>query len=130
MAEVYFSSEKKNIEVTVTMSTQNFIDTMISHKGISFQGTFVYGKPDHSKRFQVWNEISALHSTEDGAWFLTGDFNEIIDNREKSGGTVKAEGPFCAFRSFLSHNDLFDIKHHGNFLSWRGVRNLQVVQCD
>ena len=120
---------KKDIEVSVTNATQNYIDTMISHKGISFQSTFVYGEPDQAKRFAVWNEITTLHPAGDGAWFLTGDFNEIIDNGEKSGGVVRAEGTFCAFRSFLSHNDLFDVKHHGNFLSWRGVRNLQVIQC-
>lgn len=77
----------------------------------------------------MWNEITSLHPKGEEAWFLTGDFNEIIDNGEKSGGAVRAEGTFCAFRFFLSHNDLFDFKHHGNFLSWRGVRNTQVVQC-
>ena len=85
--------------------------------------------PDHAKRNAVWNELTALRPQDGEPWFLTGDFNELIDNSEKSGGQVRAEGTFCAFRTFLSTNDLFDIKHYGNFLSWRGKRNSQVVQC-
>ncbi|KAG2292282.1 hypothetical protein Bca52824_038951 [Brassica carinata] len=97
--------------------------------GISFHATFVYGEPDHSKRIAVWNTLSDLHPNANEAWFLTGDFNEIVDNNEKSGGPERSEGSFCAFRSFLSKLDLFDTKHSGNYLSWRGVRGTHVVQC-
>ena len=48
---------------------------------------------------------------------------------KKSGGPERSEGSFCAFRSFLSQLDLFDIKHSGNYLSWRGKRGTHVVQC-
>lgn len=33
------------------------------------------------------------------------------------------------FRSFISENDLFDLPHTGDFLSWRGVRANDVVRC-
>lgn len=29
---------------------------------------------------------------------------------------------------FLKKNDLFDVKHYGNFLSWKGKRNSHLVQ--
>ena len=112
-----FLAWKKDIDLTVKHATNNYIDTRILFKGISFHATFVYGEPEVSKRLQVWNEISNLHSTNGGPWFLTGDFNEIIDNSEKSGGPDRAEGTFGAFRSFLSQNDLFDLKHSGSYLS-------------
>lgn len=89
----------------------------------------MYGEPDHSKRVEVWNAISSLRPAAGRPWFLTGDFNEITDNSEKKGGPERAEGTFCAFRTFLSKNDLFDIKHYGNFLSWRGKRSSHTVQC-
>lgn len=122
-------SWKKDINLTVNSSTHNFIDTTIEHKGISFQATFVYGEPDHTKRLQVWDALSSLHPDTDKPWFLTGDFNEIIDNSEKSDGPDRAEGTFCAFRSFLSQNDLFDLKHSGSYLSWRGKRHTHLVPC-
>lgn len=42
---------------------------------------------------------------------------------------MRAEGTLCAFRSFLSQNDLFDLKHSGNFLSWRGRRGSHLIHC-
>ncbi|CAA7058695.1 unnamed protein product [Microthlaspi erraticum] len=62
-------------------------------------------------------------------WFLTGDFNDLLDHHEKSGGPQRAEGTFGDFRTFVSQNDLFDIPHSGNFLSWRGTRHTHLVHC-
>lgn len=81
------------------------------------------------KRQGIWNEISALQTVPGEPWFLTGDFNEIVENSEKCGGPARAEGTFCAFRTFLSHNGLFDLKHSGSSLSWRGQRHSHLVQC-
>lgn len=63
------------------------------------------------------------------AWLLTGDFNEITDNPEKSRGKERPESFFSNFRSFLSNCDLFDIRHAGNFLSWKGTRHTHLVHC-
>ena len=122
-----FLSWKKYITLNVISSSDNYIDTIISHKGNTFHTTFVYGEPDHTKRQRVWNERSALHTQ--GPWFLTRDFNEIVDNNEKSGGPERAKGTFCAFRSFLSQNDHFDLKFSRSYLSWRGKRHTHLVLC-
>lgn len=124
-----FLSWKKDINLVVTSSTDNYIDTTIEYKGIFFQTTFVYGEPDHIKRQQVWDTLTSLHSDTEKPWFLTGDFNEIVDNSVKSGGPDRTEGTFCAFRSFLSQNDLFDLKYSGSYLSWRGKRHTHLVLC-
>ncbi|XP_013751397.2 uncharacterized protein LOC106453727 [Brassica napus] len=124
-----FLTWKNDIQLTVRASNKNFIDTLITEKCMTFQMTFVYGEPDHTKRLVVWNELSTLHPPTGKHWLLTGDFNEITDNSEKKGGAERAEGSFCAFRTFLSENELFDVKHYGNFLSWRGKRNQHLVQC-
>ena len=118
-----FLTWKPDIKLSVLKSSKNFLDTTITHKGISFHATFVYGEPDHTKRQAVWNELTNLQTTQGEPWLLTGDFNEIIDNNEKCGGPDRAEGTFCAFRTFLSNNDLFDLKHSGSYLSWRGKRH-------
>lgn len=70
-----------------------------------------------------------LRTNSEDPWFLTGDFNEIVDNTEKCGGPVRAEGTFVNFRSFLSSNGLFDLKYSGPFLSWRGQRHSHLVRC-
>lgn len=55
-------------------------------------------------------------------WFLSGDYNDILSNEEKEGGPARSEGSFGDFRSFVSEGDLYDLRHSGCSLSWRGSR--------
>ncbi|KAG2322034.1 hypothetical protein Bca52824_015247 [Brassica carinata] len=45
------------------------------------------------------------------------------------GGRERPEASFSAFGTFLSTCDLFDLKHTGDFLSWRGQRHSHLVHC-
>ncbi|CAA7029244.1 unnamed protein product [Microthlaspi erraticum] len=78
---------------------------------------------------EVWNAIKGKTLGRNVPWFLTGDFNEILDNSEKAGGPPRAENSFVEFRSFMSESDLYDLRHSGNYLSWRGVRGKHLVRC-
>ena len=117
------------IDIQIVSSRHNFIDTTAVVKGHAFNCTFTYGAPNMRKRQEVWDSLAAISSSRPGPWFLTGDFNEMIENSEKSGGTDRSENSFVPFRSFLSQCDLFDVQHTGNFLSWRGKRETHVVHC-
>lgn len=64
----------------------------------------------------------------DEAWLITGDFNDLLDNSEKVGGPARWEGSFLSFRSFISQMGLWDLKHSGNHLSWRGTRYSHFIQ--
>lgn len=120
---------KADLDIQILTVNRNFIDAIISFKDSTFHGTFIYGAPEICNRQEVWNQLIDLSLTRHSPWFLTGDFNDIICNNEKSGGTVRPESSFTSFRSFLSTCDLFDIKHSGNFLSWRGQRHSHLVHC-
>lgn len=53
---------------------------------MQFHITFVYGAPEIPRRKTVWQLLTDLYSTrEDQPWFLTGDFNEIMDNKNREG---------------------------------------------
>ncbi|WZZ70042.1 hypothetical protein YC2023_081412 [Brassica napus] len=120
---------KQDIDLQILSSSKNVIDTIINHKGSSFFATFVYGDPETQHRFMVWDLLISLSLSRNSAWILAGDFNEIIDNSEKSGGPERAEGSFGAFRNMLSNCNLFDLKHTGISLSWRGRRRTHLVFC-
>lgn len=119
---------KKDLNLKVLSANKNVI-TEVIHKGIFFYGSFIYGEPDVAKRCTIWNKLLPISANRDQPWFLTGDFNEIIDNSEKDGGPLRAEGSFAAFRDLLAQCDLFDLKHSGCPLSWRGVRRTHLVFC-
>ncbi|KAG7541952.1 Endonuclease/exonuclease/phosphatase superfamily [Arabidopsis thaliana x Arabidopsis arenosa] len=119
----------QTVSLQILSECHNFIDTRIEAEGKSFFATFIYGEPDQSKRKEIWTQLSALGQSRSEPWFLTGDFNDIIDSSEKLGGPARPEGSFVDFRTFMSECDLFDLRHSGNFLSWRGKRHEHLVFC-
>lgn len=60
-----------------------FIDTCINAKGVSFCSTFVYSEPEQDKRSQVWETLKGIAEIREKPWFLSEDFNEILENSEK-----------------------------------------------
>ena len=79
------------VSISILSSSHNFIDTSVTYKDTSFNATFTYGEPDVSKRQLVWDQLSLLGAGRTGPWMLTGDFNEILENNEKSEGRVHPE---------------------------------------
>ncbi|CAL9240671.1 unnamed protein product [Arabidopsis halleri] len=93
---------KDHIELETLEACPNFIDTHIKAEGKSFFATFVYGEPDKSKRKSIWEQLSTIGQARSDPWYLTGDFNDIIDSSEKQGGPNRPEGSFIDFRTFMS----------------------------
>ncbi|KAG2303409.1 hypothetical protein Bca52824_032060 [Brassica carinata] len=119
---------RDTVTVDVLKDSPNIIDAEIKFKGTSSFVSFIYGAPAVGNRSAFWNSVSQMARDEDTPWLLTGDFNEILNNQEKEGGPERWEGSFTAFRSFVSHNGLWDLKHSGNHLSWRGSRHTHFIR--
>lgn len=120
---------KGDVALNILDATPHYIDTKLKVKNSDFHITFIYGMPQQEHRAAFWESISSLGSNRDTAWLLSGDFNDILDNVEKVGGPERCEGSFIPFRSFVSQNGLWDVKHIGNPLSWRGQRCTHLVRA-
>lgn len=118
----------EDTEITILESSPNLVDTRIVHKGVISFVSFIYGPPALENRADYWNKLSAIGQGRDDPWLLTGDFNDILHNGEKVGGPVRFEGSFTAFRSFVTQNGLWDLKHTGELLSWRGHRHTHFIR--
>lgn len=119
---------KDGVDISVLTSSANVIDTKVNFKKKSSDISFVYGAPQQENRAAFWNFMAGLGETKSSSWLITGDFNDILDNNEKVGGPPRWEGSFLTFRSFVSHQGLWDVKHSGNPLSWRGTRYSHFIQ--
>ena len=120
---------KQELNLQVLNSSPNVIDTVIEFEGNRFYASFIYGNTDRTQRRNLWDHLLDLSNARDEAWFITGDFNDILCSDEKDGGTDRPEGSFSDFRPFFSEGDLFDLQHTGDPLSWRGNRVNGVVRC-
>ncbi|XP_056859988.1 uncharacterized protein LOC130508476 [Raphanus sativus] len=120
---------KQSCEVEILQANSRVIDAKVKWQDHQFHLTCVYGDPVKSKRSEVWERLSRLGAERQGPWILTGDFNEMVDQSEKSGGAERSEKEGLEFRQLLSNWGLWDIKHKGDFLSWAGRRINGLVQC-
>ncbi|KAG7536993.1 Zinc knuckle CX2CX4HX4C [Arabidopsis suecica] len=49
---------KETVEISILLSTTNFIDNEIKYKGVTSFITFIYGAPQRENRADFWNQIS------------------------------------------------------------------------
>lgn len=119
---------KEGINIELLDSSPNLIDSKITLKSISSFVSFIYGPPQTENRAAFWSQMTTIGSLRDSAWLLTGDFNDILENSEKVGGPPRWEGSFQNFRSFVSQSGLWDVKHSGKALSWRGKRYTHFIK--
>lgn len=120
---------KQEIKLEVLEANANLIDTEVEVEGKSFFASFIYGDSDYKQRRSLWDYLLSLAEARDAAWFITGDFNDMLSNEDKTGGPERAEGSFLDFRTFFAEGDQFDLQHSGDPLSWRGQREDHLVRC-
>ena len=120
---------KQEIKLEVIEANANLIDTEIEVEGKRFFASFIYGDTDHHQRRNLWDYLVSLTEERDAPWYITGDFNDLLSNEEKTGGTQRPEGSFMDMRKFYAEGDLFDLPHSGDPLSWRGQRGDHLVRC-
>lgn len=68
--------------------SQNHIDAKISMKnGDSWRLTGLYGEPNRASRRRTWDLICNLARDSNLPWCVIGDVNNVVDVREKVGGS-------------------------------------------
>lgn len=77
---------KQEINLQILNASTNCIDTCIIYEGKKFYASFVYGNTDKTERKKLWEHLISVNDSRESPWFLTGDFNDLLNNTEKSGG--------------------------------------------
>lgn len=104
---------KQGLNLQVIDSNAHVIDTLIEFEGKWFYSSFVHGSTDRNERNLLWDQLVTKSTVREEAWFITGDFNDLLNNCEKEGGP---EGSFTDLRTFFSEGDLF-------------ISNIRVTLC-
>ncbi|KAH7857525.1 hypothetical protein Vadar_013640 [Vaccinium darrowii] len=114
-----------NISVDILEANQHFIHARCNdHQGLkSFLVTFVYGAPVVRAKEAVWENLRFLGAGIHGAWLVLGDFNDIVAESEKSGGSPPNVRRMTAFNEVLEDCGLMDLEFKGPRFTWR--RNWQ-----
>jgi exonuclease III len=115
---------KVSSEVDIQTYSHRHISTMIRIRDVGCPWLFTgfYGDPDRARREASWNLLAHLQPTTSLPWLCVGDFNEITDNNEKSGGAVRHDSQMALFRSTLEVCCLYDLGFSGPMFTWSNCR--------
>ncbi|XP_020263009.1 uncharacterized protein LOC109838991 [Asparagus officinalis] len=84
----------------------------------------VYGQNQVDKRRELWMNLTHIYQTiGNSPWLLCGDFNVIIGNEEKLGGTILSEADTNEFREFIDFCHLSHLKTEGCFYTWNNKQD-------
>lgn len=91
----------------------------MKYKYISFITQLnVYGASESDRRHLTWILIRTLCTGDNKPWFVGSEFNEILNNSEKTGGRPRAPAPMATFNSALTESGLSDMGYTGCPFTW------------
>lgn len=120
---------KNNVSLSLISRDERLIDVAVKYNERNFHLSCLYGHPIQSERHFLWNHLEFISLNRTGPWLLLGDFNEILSNSEKIGGTPRENWTFRNFRNMITTCDLTEMKSIGDKFTWSGERHSHSVKC-
>lgn len=96
------------------------IDVEVGKDGMDpWRFTGIYGFAGRDVRNRTWDLVEALGLQQCNlAWLMTGEFNEIMSNADKFGGTPRALAAITKLWSTMTRCGLMDMGFVGNRFTW------------
>lgn len=98
-------------KVEVLTSSNQFVHMQVTWKGtLSWLITVVYASTSYVKRQELWDEMASLASSIVDPWVVLGDFNSILAEHERMGGTQNfSNRGVIGFRNMMQDCNLLDM---------------------
>lgn len=107
----------------VQSSSQNHVDVLVKRKDmIKIRFTGFYSHPELNQRQLSWDLIRNISQRVSEDWIIGGDFYEIMDDFEKSGGRQKSRVAMEDFRKVMDDMAVVDIKSDRGWFTWSNSR--------
>jgi hypothetical protein len=125
---------KEGIDVEVISFSNNHIDVLISMEEgeEKWRRTGIYGFPEAPLKYKTFNLIDNLVEANDNSrWLLMGDFNVIISQDEREGGSEVRNNILYGFRETLQNHNLSDLGFEADKYTWQnkqeGESNIKAI---
>lgn len=83
----------------------------------------VYASPRQESRNLLWEEFKLISEHYTGPWSLIGDFNDIINHNEKSGGRPPTMSRIFAYQDTMNYCNMLDLGFTGPLFTWNNERH-------
>ncbi|KAK3211771.1 hypothetical protein Dsin_016477 [Dipteronia sinensis] len=115
---------KDSVEVMILSCSSGHIDARVKlDDGFNWHFSGFYGDPVASKRKDSWTLLRRLRRIDDILWLCGNDFNELLSQSEKVGGSDKSFTGMFQFCQAVEDYDLVDLWFSGPRLTWNNKRD-------
>lgn len=114
----------KQANLEIVSFSKHHIDAKVGGDDDSSQKfTGFYRYPETALKYHSQDLLCHLSHDNDLSWFVSGDFNEILSNKEKMGGALTAENLLEMFCIAIHDCGLIEVSFTGSKFTWyRGKR--------
>ncbi|XP_050233167.1 uncharacterized protein LOC126681663 [Mercurialis annua] len=113
---VIFDSLKVNVQCIG--SSDQFIHCKVNMEGVSFIWTVVYGSNHLVERQRLWKHLVDLSRSIEELWFVQGDFNAVLREEDRCGGSPLDEDHLHELSNCVSAAGLIEIRSVGCQFTW------------
>ena len=111
---------RNSVDLQVDSCSPNHIDSIINKgKEKVWRFTGFYGELVTHKRIESWNKLRKLHIKFNIPWLCAGDFNEIMRNSKKLGGSNRNQAQMQLFRDVADECGFIDLGYEGPWHTWQ-----------
>lgn len=102
---------KKSLDIQIISSSGNFITVVVANdpSNIMWQLMGVYGRLNPLLKPDFWDSLYKIGESFNGPWFLGGDYNVIMEQKDKLGGRAFSFSSVCRFRKVIDNLGLIDL---------------------
>ncbi|KAL3638072.1 hypothetical protein CASFOL_018085 [Castilleja foliolosa] len=114
---------KNHITLNSMIVNQYFIHSTVTDGNKILAFTAIYAPCYYLKKDNFWKDINNLALTITHPWIMAGDFNDIIDHKEKKGGLPYSSSSGHNLANELNNLGLIDLGFNGYPFTWDNKRN-------
>ncbi|KAK4280367.1 hypothetical protein QN277_011998 [Acacia crassicarpa] len=111
---------KEDVDMVVLYKSINIIHVEVVSSSTKLPRfiTFVYYPPKERERRIVWDAMRSVGAGLHDSWLAVGDFNDLLSQAEKEGGTPRTVWKIMNFQSMASDCNLMDLEFKGLRFTW------------
>ena len=110
---------KSSINLTVEDSSKYYIDVCFDKNTMQeWRFTGFYGEAETARRTEAWDSLRSLNHHPNTPWLCAGDFNELVIQDEKLGGTIQSSNSMQLLRDVIDECGFVDLRFVDPKFTW------------
>lgn len=112
------------VKVSMVAFTEQDIHAVMEVKNSNSFWLFsaIYGSPRLNERKILWDNLETIATAQNLPWLALGDFNEILNDSEKMGGSPVDQNRALRFAEVLNNCGFIDLGFSGPPFTWSNLR--------